>query len=448
MPFSFPLKKFPSPNLRQFRLRNDNELFSPDLHTWAAQTRAAALKNSRVQAQAFLDGKALPLSSEKVLTRIQKTSQANLSRLPFSIRMTNVHQVNPLVRALCRDFFKKTGRVLSANLYFTPNAESQCFLFHADLEHALIYQVSGSKRWSFPLRGNKPWIEKFPHEIHVEEMKNKTLKTRTIQLTTGDWLNIPFGAVHKAENDQNAPSIHLTFSVDQPYFGALFSSIGHQILNSVCAKQSLTDGELREALRTIRRKSFSDSRVIRKYLSGFKEKERERRKLGRDLSSAPFHFREVQILKAQSLDPVSLKLIREASRETLKWHFCDVVRFGKAWQHERLYLAAKRGWIVDSRGKKTRLSSKFRLKRAGDYRVLYEATLDSEEIYPWIGKTVLGYKLDSTQDARVLPKRIFSKKLSLDALEKLENQVPLIFAAHFFKIRNLSPSIWTSAETR
>lgn len=149
---------------------------------------------------------------------ISESDLFQLEKLDKSFRLTNVQLYEPIVKKICHDFYLETGKVLTANLYFTPHAEAQCFNWHSDNQYSLTYQLSGEKKWSF-LRQDGVFLK----ETHEQEVVLKKFIANKLNVTEeyfllkkGDWLQFPYCLLHKAQNEGSESSVHITFAYNHP----------------------------------------------------------------------------------------------------------------------------------------------------------------------------------------------------------------------------------------
>lgn len=147
-----------------------------------------------------------------------------------TVRVNNVQQLSPPVRAVCRRLEQVFNFPLRANLYRTP-ATAQGAQRHYDNHDILVLQVAGRKRWlvyeplvRLPLEHVPP----LSFESRIEEMKYRRggpkrgradigdeetgAPVRDIVLEAGDLLYLPRGFVHEARTSDEA-SLHLTLGI-------------------------------------------------------------------------------------------------------------------------------------------------------------------------------------------------------------------------------------------
>lgn len=156
----------------------------------------------------------------------EETFPADLSSHPYSLKLTNLQLLVPELQDLCAEYLSVHGEAMYINFYITPNDRAQCFSHHGDLEEIMIYQLSGKKRWVFFRRseetvrnGPRGYDRKYCDEISPDEEWGITLHP-------GNWLEIPYGFVHRAVNEDPAtPSYHLTFGTTRPVLGNLYDYI-------------------------------------------------------------------------------------------------------------------------------------------------------------------------------------------------------------------------------
>jgi hypothetical protein len=104
-----------------------------------------------------------------------------------------------------RDF----GARIQTNIYLTPNS-SQGFGIHYDDHDVLVLQVSGRKKWEiYGQRDGLPYKgEKFRSEDHDPgELKAEFV------IEPGQCLYVPRGLAHRATNEGEEPSLHITVGI-------------------------------------------------------------------------------------------------------------------------------------------------------------------------------------------------------------------------------------------
>ena len=169
-------------------------------------------KTSNINLQFFIDGY---LRKDKREDFFQKWGDAsrsfieNIQSLNTSLRVTNVQNVNPTIKGICRYLSHRFKIPATCNMYVTPNKDFNCLGKHSDFNETFILQLIGKKKWMiFQDEKNKDLLldndDKRKHNDHAH---------RTIDLTPMDLLYLPRDTVHKVKCLENEPSIHLTFAV-------------------------------------------------------------------------------------------------------------------------------------------------------------------------------------------------------------------------------------------
>lgn len=162
----------------------------------------------------YIDGKSAPFEQKEL---------QDLASLDKSFRLTNVQLFVPQLKKFCHDFEKQRGHILSVNLYYTPHSEAQCFDYHQDSQHSFSYQLLGEKNWTF-LRHQEEFLKETHEQEHVlNSFKKGKIKGEEVnfKMEQGSSLEFPYCFIHKARNESNSPSAHLTFSYNVPTVGDL-----------------------------------------------------------------------------------------------------------------------------------------------------------------------------------------------------------------------------------
>lgn len=240
------------------------------LNAW--NERGHSFINARLDG--FLDGKNVPFESRDLL---------QLEKLNKSFRLTNLQLYVPQINKFCQDFENKTGHILTANLYYTPHREAQCFEFHQDSQHSFAYQLHGKKMWSF-LRYQGVFLKETHEQEHIlNSYKRGKLAAEevNIEMQPGYLLEFPYCMIHKARNEADTASVHLSFSYNVPtigdfaafYFESLF---GKKITDHYLQCISLND--VQNAL-----KSFDGNhkKILENYKRKFKAEQDLKKQEGR-----------------------------------------------------------------------------------------------------------------------------------------------------------------------
>ena len=211
----------------------------------------------------FLDGKSVPFTAIEL---------DNLTKLQKSFRLTNLQLFNPLLKKFCQDFEQKTGHVLAANLYYTPHKEAQCFDYHFDSQHTFVYQLLGNKTWTFPkVKGN------FLKETHEQEHILNSFKKgkfefqeENFQMQPGSMLEFPYCLIHKARNEADSPSAHITFSYHVPTMGDLVLHYFESVFKQTITNRYMEPMSLEEVKAGLTRFPESQQEVMSSFKKKFK----------------------------------------------------------------------------------------------------------------------------------------------------------------------------------
>lgn len=162
--------------------------------------------------EGYLNGNRVDICPEEIL---------DTEKLDKSFRLTNVQLYSPQVKKYCDTIFSEKGLVLTANVYFTPHMDAQCFTWHSDSQFSQTFQIEGEKKWSF-LKDSIGYVrEKYEQEKILRKYKEHKLEATEVEFTLskGSWLEFPYCLLHKAQNLGKTPSIHITFAYNMATWG-------------------------------------------------------------------------------------------------------------------------------------------------------------------------------------------------------------------------------------
>lgn len=190
-------------------------------------TKASTNIKKNVVFAAFKDGQ--PFTDVDLDKEVAKMTCENvlsvLKQLPCSVRVTNVQQIDDDLKKLCLYLYKETDYAVTVNMYITPGAGQNCFLYHPDDQETLVYQLYGRKNWSIPLDENKKEIYSY-----IPFTENDSIKSElSYILNSGEMTYLPNCLVHKAEAFPEELSIHFTFAFTNFSKAAFRVFIGDEI---------------------------------------------------------------------------------------------------------------------------------------------------------------------------------------------------------------------------
>jgi len=182
--------------------------FESIVKDWFAQ------KDSFINAtlEGYINGKRVDILPKEI---------RHTEKLNKSFRLTNVQLYSPQVKKYCDTILAQKGLVLTANVYFTPHLDAQCFTWHSDSQFSQTYQIEGEKKWSF-LKDSIGFVrEKYEQEKILRKYKDHKLEATEVgfTLSKGSWLEFPYCLLHKAQNLGETPSIHITFAYNMATWG-------------------------------------------------------------------------------------------------------------------------------------------------------------------------------------------------------------------------------------
>ena len=160
---------------------------------------------------AFKDGKSAELDKEGLIEDLQLSSIIELNNMSYSLRVTNIQKLIPQIKEAVILIFKKYGLACACNMYFTPNKNNNCFVYHSDYQETLIYQVYGEKTWVFPLDEDNKYL-RVPNFRFPGYSPKKTFKKI---FKPGSLHSVSHSLLHRAFLEGKSPSIHLTFGIEQ-----------------------------------------------------------------------------------------------------------------------------------------------------------------------------------------------------------------------------------------
>lgn len=224
--------------------------------------------------EGFINGERVEIS----LNEIQ-----NLKSLNKSFRLTNIQLYHGPVKKLCDDFYLETNKVMTANLYFTPHSEAQCFTWHSDNQHSLTYQLSGEKRWSFLQKNNVFLKETHEQEIVLKDYLAKKIEAQEehFHLKKGSWLTFPYCLLHKAQNLGAESSVHITFAYNHPTVLDFAKFLQGHIMEDDYREIYYKPVNIDQFIKNLPRLDITKSDLLKKFYDHFKEIEDSKKKYGR-----------------------------------------------------------------------------------------------------------------------------------------------------------------------
>jgi ribosomal protein L16 Arg81 hydroxylase len=151
----------------------------------------------------IIDGQARPgyIDGDKVRGWLAKGGTASIAYL---------HQWHRPLRTLCRAIAERTSTRVGASAFVT-GAGAPGLRVHRDDTHVVVAQVSGRKRWylyDVP-DGAAAWRPGYTE-------RELPQPTSVVELAPGDALYVPEGMAHHAEAMANAPSFHVSLTINEP----------------------------------------------------------------------------------------------------------------------------------------------------------------------------------------------------------------------------------------
>lgn len=207
----------------------------------------------------------------------------NIDTLNKSFRLTNLQLIVPQIESYCRSFEKKSGHVLGVNLYYTPNSEAQCFDFHQDAQHSFAYQLSGEKVWTC-LRHQGIFLRETHEQEHVlNSFKRGKLIAQEVsyRMRQGYVLEFPYGLIHRARNESNTPSAHLTFSYNVPTIGDFVIHCYEELFHEKLSNRYLQKMVFADVKKALNNFDGNYQKLMNSYRKKFQEEQEIKRNEGR-----------------------------------------------------------------------------------------------------------------------------------------------------------------------
>ncbi|MEU1969418.1 cupin domain-containing protein [Micromonospora sediminicola] len=136
----------------------------------------------------------------------------------YTLRLGNIQRIFPYVTGLCRAIQQETGYSNYVHAFLTPPKE-QGLNWHWDQQSALIYQVSGTKRWELwkPIIDGPVRNHLLSYEVWTPQVLQRCLDTgpdHVVDLNPGEMMWMPRGWIHNPFNVHDTDmSVHLTFAI-------------------------------------------------------------------------------------------------------------------------------------------------------------------------------------------------------------------------------------------
>ena len=225
-----------------------------------------------VDAATFKDGVKFQCSQDD-LDIFYKADTNLIKKLACSFRLSNIHLVNRKIGELASQLSKSLGFAVTVNLYITPNADSQCFVYHGDPNDTLIYQILGEKLWSFPKVNQGHCFVKDKLRADASDFNESKVifEDELIELKRGDIISFPYNLIHKAQNLKDDISAHLTFSVNYPNHFELKNFLVSSMLKTNLAEEFNKAGDEKSIIDLLSKAPANFEESIKEYFSEFEE---------------------------------------------------------------------------------------------------------------------------------------------------------------------------------
>ena len=133
-----------------------------------------------------------------------------LAKLDTSFRVTNLQNIDPVIRSTCAKFSRRFKIPMTCNMYVSPGRGFDCLGKHTDIQETFVFQLVGHKLW-------KIFQDEEGNDLRLDyENVNRDGDEpyRTLTLSRGETLYTPSNLVHKVECDGDEPSVHLNFALN------------------------------------------------------------------------------------------------------------------------------------------------------------------------------------------------------------------------------------------
>lgn len=127
-----------------------------------------------------------------------------------TVSIAYLHQWHGSLRTLCRSIGERTSTRVGASAFVT-GAGAPGLRLHRDDTHVVVAQISGRKRWYLY---DVPADQAAWRPGYVESAPPPP--TSIVELAPGDALYVPEGMAHRAEACADAPSFHISLTINEP----------------------------------------------------------------------------------------------------------------------------------------------------------------------------------------------------------------------------------------
>lgn len=133
----------------------------------------------------------------------------------YTLIIDAVHLRSEKIAKVCAQLSNEFFCRVQANIYVTP-AGQQGFEAHFDSHDVFVVQTEGKKKWTLnsrPEQGVMMLGDRHYNEYETIDCDSYVKDGTSVILNSGQRLYIPRGTVHKVEASEDAPSLHITFSL-------------------------------------------------------------------------------------------------------------------------------------------------------------------------------------------------------------------------------------------
>ena len=203
----------------KIKLKEIDDAFAPidDLDAFAEDVLDGAVKNEG-QTNVHLHFFQNSVSCKKEETNFvkqwntsEKSFRSKIFELDTSLRVTNIQNINCIIRDICNDLSKRFKIPMTCNMYVSPHEHINCLGKHADIQETFIFQVMGHKLWTIYQNDDDEDIRLDHSSVARDNIKEKS---RSVRLDQREILYTPSNLVHKVECDKEISSIHLNFALN------------------------------------------------------------------------------------------------------------------------------------------------------------------------------------------------------------------------------------------
>ena len=143
----------------------------------------------------------------------EQSFRSKIFGLDSSFRVTNIQNVNPIIRDICTSLTHRFRIPATCNMYVSPNEKFNCLGKHSDIQETFIFQLLGHKLWTIYSDAEGGDLKRSHDNVDNRE-DDEVCPHRKLQLNEGDTLYTPSNLVHRVTCDEGVMSVHLNFALN------------------------------------------------------------------------------------------------------------------------------------------------------------------------------------------------------------------------------------------